>query len=150
MKLSTKGRYGLKAMLDLAVHNNEGQVVLKSIAERQGLSENYLEQLFAVLKKAKLVKSIRGSQGGYTLGESPDKISVGDILRALEGSMSPTDCVSENCETHHCSTSDCCITRGVWEKIRDGINNVIDNISLQELVEDYNKNSDKNNTMFDI
>lgn len=150
MKLSTKGRYGLKAMLDLAVHNNEGQVVLKSIAERQGLSESYLEQLFAVLKKAGLVKSIRGSQGGYTLGEDPDKISVGDILRSLEGSMAPTDCVSENCEVHHCDNSDRCVTRGVWEKIRDGINSIIDNITLQELVEDYNKNQDKNNNMFDI
>lgn len=138
MKLSTKGRYGLKAMLDLAVHCKEGPVALKSIAERQQLSDNYLEQLFAALKKAKLVKSVRGSQGGYSLTRSSDKISVGDILRALEGSMSPTECVSENCETHHCSNSDCCITRNVWEKIRDGINNVIDNISLQELVDDYN------------
>ncbi len=137
MKLSTKGRYGLKAILDLAVHGNEGHVALKSIAERQGLSENYLEQLFAALKKAKLVKSVRGSQGGYLLGNSPQKISVGDILRALEGSMAPTDCVSEGCLTANCSNTDNCVTRGVWEKIRDGINNVIDNITLQELVDDY-------------
>ncbi len=148
MKLSTKGRYGLKAMLDLAVHNNEGQVVLKSIAERQGLSENYLEQLFAALKKAKLVKSIRGSQGGYSLGNSPDKISVGDILRTLEGSMAPTDCVSENCEVHHCGNSDYCVTKGVWERIRDGINQVIDNISLQELVEDYYRSQEAKDGKF--
>ncbi len=139
MRLSTKGRYGLKAMLDLAVHSEDGPVALKSIAERQQLSENYLEQLFAALKKAKLVRSIRGSQGGYSLNRSPERISVGDILRALEGSMSPTECVSENCETNHCSNSECCVTRSVWEKIRDGINNVIDNISLQELVDDYNE-----------
>lgn len=145
MKLSTKGRYGLKAMLDLAIHRDEGQVALKSIAERQGLSENYLEQLFAALKKAKLVQSVRGSQGGYSLGRSPEDISVGDILRTLEGSMSPTDCVSENCESHHCSNSDCCVTRNVWEKIRDGINNVIDNITLQELVDDYNATAQKEN-----
>ena len=143
MKLSTKGRYGLKAMLDLAVHCDEGQVALKSIAERQGLSENYLEQLFAALKKAKLVKSVRGSQGGYSLGRSPENISVGDILRTLEGSMSPTECVSENCESHHCGNLDCCVTRSVWEKIRDGINNVIDNITLQELVDDYFATSQK-------
>jgi Rrf2 family cysteine metabolism transcriptional repressor len=137
MKLSTKGRYGLKAMLDLAVHCKEGHVALNSIAERQQISENYLEQLFAALKKAKLVKSVRGSQGGYSLGRSPEKITVGDILRTLEGSMSPTECVSENCETHHCSNSECCVTRNVWEKIRDGIYNVIDNITLKELVDDY-------------
>lgn len=150
MRLSTKGRYGLKAMLDLAVHNNEGQVVLKSIAERQGLSENYLEQLFAALKKAKLVKSIRGSQGGYSLGNSPEMISVGDILRTLEGSMAPTDCVSENCEVHHCGNSDYCVTRGVWEKIRDGINHVIDNITLQELVEDYYKSLEAKDDKFEF
>lgn len=148
MKLSTKGRYGLKAMLDLAIHNNEGQVVLKSIAERQGLSENYLEQLFAALKKAKLIKSIRGSQGGYSLGNSPDKISVGDILRTLEGSMAPTECVSENGSVHHCGNSDYCVTKGVWERIRDGINQVIDNISLQELVEDYYRSQESKDVKF--
>lgn len=141
MKLSTKGRYGLKAILDLAVHSSDGQVALKSIAERQGLSENYLEQLFASLKKAKLVKSVRGSQGGYLLGRSPEKISVGDILRALEGSMAPTECVSEDCTSPGCCNTDICVTRSVWEKIRDGINNVIDNITLKELVNDYIKNN---------
>lgn len=139
MKLSTKGRYGLKAMIDLAVHNNEGVVALKSIAERQGLSVNYLEQLFAALKKAKLIKSIRGSQGGYSLGSQPENITVGDILRTLEGATYPTECVSVNPEVGGCDNFECCVTRGVWEKIRDGINNVIDNITLQELVEDYQK-----------
>lgn len=138
MKLSTKGRYGLKAMLDLAVHNAEGQVVLKSIAERQGISENYLEQLFSALKKANLVKSIRGSQGGYTLGDSPENISVGDILRALEGSLAPVDCVAED-KPSSCSRSDFCVTKGIWEKIRDSINSVIDSTSLASLVEEYRK-----------
>ena len=139
MKLSTKGRYGLKAMIDLAVHNNEGVVALKSIAERQGLSENYLEQLFAALKKAKLVKSVRGSQGGYSLGNQPENITVGDILRTLEGNTYPTECVSYNFENVGCDNFDKCVTRGVWEKIREGINNVIDNITLRDLVEDYQK-----------
>lgn len=150
MRLSTKGRYGLKAMLDLAIHNNEGQVVLKSIAERQGLSENYLEQLFAALKKAKLIKSIRGSQGGYSLGNSPDKISVGDILRTLEGSMAPTECVSEKDGVHHCGNSDYCVTKGVWERIRDGINQVIDNITLQELVEDYYRSRESKDSKYEF
>ena len=149
MKLSTKGRYGLKAMLDLAVQSSEGQVVLKSIAERQGISENYLEQLFAVLKKHKLVKSIRGSQGGYTLGESPDKITVGDILRALEGSMAPVDCVAEN-HASECDRYDCCVTKGIWLRIRDSINAVIDSTTLQDLVDDYKRTAGKDDSMYFI
>jgi Rrf2 family transcriptional regulator, cysteine metabolism repressor len=149
MKFSTKGRYGLKAMLDLAVHNNEGQVVLKSIAERQGLSENYLEQLFAALKKAKLVKSVRGSQGGYTLAEEPDKITVGDILRVLEGSTVSNDCVVENGEC--CSSSyNCCVTKSVWLKIQEGIDNVTNSITLQQLVDDFNRTKSHEESMFYI
>ena len=149
MKFSTKGRYGLKAMLDLAVHNHEGQVVLKSIAERQGLSENYLEQLFAVLKKAKLVKSIRGSLGGYSLAESPENITVGEILRALEGPLVTADCVADNGETCH-SSYNCCVTKSVWVKIQEGINQVADSITLQQLVEDFNKGRNHTETMFFI
>jgi Rrf2 family protein len=138
MKLSTKGRYGLKAMLDLAVHSSEGQIALKSIAERQGLSENYLEQLFSVLKKSKLVKSIRGSQGGYMLAADADKITVGMILRALEGSLAPVDCVLES-DPSSCERSDCCVTKIIWEKIRDSINNVIDSVTLKDLLDEYSK-----------
>ena len=149
MKFSTKGRYGLKAMLDLAVHNSEGQVVLKSIAERQGLSENYLEQLFAILKKAKLVKSIRGSQGGYTLADEPDKITVGAILRALEGPLVSNECVAENGE--HCSSNyNCCITKSVWHKIQEGIDNVTDGITLKQLADDFNKSKTHEGSMFYI
>lgn len=141
MKLSTRGRYGLKAIIDLAANSSEGNVVvLKSIAERQGISENYLEQLFAALKKAEIIKSERGSQGGYSLAHDPVNITVGDILRALEGSLAPTDCVADDCVAHHCGNQDLCVSRSVWERIRDGINNVIDNITLKELVEDYNRN----------
>jgi Rrf2 family protein len=149
MKFSTKGRYGLKAMLDLAVHNNEGQVVLKSIAERQGLSENYLEQLFAILKKAKLVKSIRGSQGGYSLAKDPEKITVGEILRSLEGSLVSSDCVAENGESCH-SSYNCCVTKSVWAKIHEGIDNVTDSITLQQLVEDFNRSKKQEDNMFYI
>lgn len=149
MKLSTKGRYGLKAMLDLAIHNSAGQVVLKSIAERQGISENYLEQLFASLKKQKLVKSIRGSQGGYTLGDSPENITVGAILRALEGSLAPVDCVDEN-QHMECSQYVCCVTRGIWLKIRDSINEVVDSITLQDLLDDYQKTVVKEEAMYFI
>jgi len=138
MKLSTKGRYGLKAMLDLAIHNSEGQIALKSIAERQGVSDNYLEQIFALLRKAGLVKSIRGSQGGYNLAYNPLNITVGDILRALEGSLAPVDCVSEVDPTK-CCRSESCVTKIIWEKIRDKVNEVVDSITLESLVEDYRK-----------
>ncbi len=149
MKLSTKGRYGVMAMLDLALHNSEGQISLKSIAERQGISENYLEQLFALLRKAKLVNSIRGSMGGYILAASPDSITVGDILRSLEGSLAPVDCVLED-EPSSCDRSDCCVTRIVWEKIRDSINEVVDSITLYDLTEKFRKYNKRDQYMYYI
>jgi Rrf2 family protein len=88
MKLSTKGRYGLRAMVDLAVHSSGEHVALYSIAERQNISENYLEQVFSILRKAGLVKSVKGAQGGYTLADKPSNISIGAILRVLEGDLS--------------------------------------------------------------
>jgi len=138
MKLSTKGRYGVKSMLDLALHDGEGPVALKSIAERQEISENYLEQLFASLKKAGHVNSVRGAQGGYMLAHSPENITIGSILRALEGSLAPVDCVMED-EPNKCSKSDKCVTKIVWEKIRDKVNEAVDSITLADLIEEYKK-----------
>lgn len=141
MKISTKGRYGLKAMVDLAVHSSENTCVsLKSIAERQGISEHYLEQIIAVLKKAGMVKSIRGSQGGYILGKNSKDISVGDLLRILEGPLSFVECVSDSTKTS-CGMSSCkkCVTKNVWEKISDSVTEVVDSISLENLVDDYKK-----------
>lgn len=138
MKLSTKGRYGLQAMVDLAVYSKDKQISLKSIAERLCMSENYLEQLMALLKKNDLVTSVRGAQGGYFLAKDPNEITIGEILRALEGSLAPTDCTCED-NTYHCSLNGKCVTRSVWEKIRDSINKVVDNITLKQLMEDYEK-----------
>lgn len=149
MKLSTKGRYGVKAMLDLAIHNSEGQIALKNIAERQNISENYLEQLFAILRKAGLVKSIRGAQGGYILANEPENITVGSILRALEGSLAPVDCVIEN-DPVKCGRGDICVTKFIWEKIRDRVNEVVDSITLKDLVEDYIKANNKEQYNYDI
>ncbi len=149
MKLSTKGRYGLMAMLDLATHSSDGHVALKSIAERQELSENYLEQLFSSLKKANLVTSVRGAQGGYMLATDMYNISVGDILRALEGSLSPVDCVDADSHSN-CSRYEFCVTRTLWERIRDSINNVVDSTSLGFLVDEYKKNQTKDDQMFSI
>jgi len=95
MKLSTKGRYGLKAMFELALHFGEGPIPLKDIAEKQNISEHYLEQLIATLRKDGLVNSVRGAQGGYLLSSEPKKITVGDVIRSLEGNIAPSDCVIE-------------------------------------------------------
>jgi len=135
LKLSTKGRYGLIAMLDLASYYLGGPVALKSIAERQKISESYLEQLFASLRKSGLVKSIRGAQGGYLIANEPGGITIGSILRALEGSMAPVDCVAEG-DTVRCERENECITRFVWKRIRDGINEVVDSVTLENLVEE--------------
>ncbi|MGL4361876.1 MAG: RrF2 family transcriptional regulator [Cellulosilyticaceae bacterium] len=135
MKLSTKGRYGLQVMVYLGVHATEKHMSLKSIAERLELSDNYLEQLIALLKKNELVGSIRGAQGGYFLKKDPQDITIGQILRALEGSLAPTECSFEN-NKHKCTKAGQCVTQSVWEKIRDGINNVVDSITLQEMIDD--------------
>lgn len=138
MKLSTKGRYGLRAMVDLAMHMHSGPISIKNISERQGISENYLEQIIALLKKTGLVKSSRGAQGGYVLNKATVEISVGDILRALEGDLNPVDCVTVN-EDKHCEEADSCATKFVWKKISDSINDVVDHISLQDLVEEQGR-----------
>ncbi len=134
MKLSTRGRYGLKAMFQLALHYGEGPISLNQIAEKQNLSENYLEQLFSTLRKEGLLNSVRGAQGGYMLSDSPESITVGSILRALEGNMAPSDCVMD--DNNDCKNEDCCATRLVWVKIKDSIDEVIDSITLQDMVDD--------------
>ncbi|MDD3898187.1 MAG: Rrf2 family transcriptional regulator [Syntrophomonadaceae bacterium] len=132
MKLSTRGRYGLRAMIDIAQCKDEGPVAIHSIAGRQGLSERYLEQLIVPLKRAGLVKSIRGSQGGYVLGKNPDTITAGDIIRVLEGPIAPVDCISEK-NPEACERADGCITRVLWTEVRDTIAGVLDSYSLSDL-----------------
>ena len=150
MKLSTKGRYGVKAMFDLAQHVGEGPISLKSIAERQDISEHYLEQLISGLRKAGLVKSVRGAQGGYLLGREPDKIRIGDIIRVLEGPIAPADCVSEE-DPECCVKADYCVTRSIWEKVRDAIAEVLDAITLETMLEDTRKReADRNLYMYYI
>ncbi|NLK28261.1 MAG: Rrf2 family transcriptional regulator [Clostridiales bacterium] len=139
MKLSTRGRYGLRAVLDLAVHDSDEAVALSQIAERQGISMNYLEQLIPKLKKAGIVRGIRGAQGGYLLAMPVDKISIGDILRALEGDLNPVDCADVNDGEGACSNSDTCVTKYVWKRISDSINEAVDGIMLSELVEESRK-----------
>lgn len=138
MKLSTKGRYGVKAMVDLAVHFGEEPLSIKSISERQNISEYYLEQLFSPLRKANLIKSIRGSQGGYILSKSPENITVADIMRVLEGPIEISECIEENNESS-CSNIDCCATRLLWSRIKESIDSVMESTTLQDMVDDYNK-----------
>lgn len=134
MKLSTKGRYGVSAMYDLALHYGQGPVSLKSVAIRQGISEHYLEQLMGMLRKAGYVHSIRGAQGGYTLTQEPSRISVGDIIRIMEGPIAPVDCLlTDKTNNAYCEKAGRCVTRGVWEKVRVSITNVLDSISLADL-----------------
>ncbi|BCN31599.1 RrF2 family transcriptional regulator [Anaeromicropila herbilytica] len=136
MKLSTKGRYGLRAVVDLALNSESEAVSLSSVAERQSISISYLEQLIAKLKKAGIVNSIRGAQGGYVLAKSADQISVGDILRALEGDLNPVDCAEIMGGDTTCSSSDLCVTKYVWKRISDSINSAVDEILLSELVKE--------------
>lgn len=139
MKLSTKGRYGLRAVLDLAVHADEEAVALSQIAERQQISMNYLEQLIAKLKKVGIVNGIRGAQGGYKLSRPAEEISVGDILRALEGDLNPVDCSEVSHSDSICNHSDSCVTKYVWKRISDSINEAVDGIKLSELVTESKK-----------
>lgn len=125
-------------MFDLAQHIGEGPISLKSIAERQGVSEHYLEQLISGLRKAGLVKSVRGAQGGYVLGKEPEKVTVGEIIRVLEGPIAPVDCVSQE-DPDCCAKADHCITRTIWERVRDSINEVLDGITLADMLEDAAK-----------
>ena len=135
MKLSTKGRYGLRAFIDLAVYGEEGPVSLTSIAARQEISLNYLEQLMAKLRKAGLVESIRGVNGGYRLARPAEEISVGAVLRALEGDLKPVECAGIDAgKESHCTGSGTCVSRIVWKRINDSINNTVDSIFIGGLV----------------
>lgn len=138
MKLSTKGRYGLRALIDLAQYSEEEPVSITSISDRQGISERYLEQLMSMLKKAGLVKSIRGASGGYVLAADLKEISVGDVLRALEGSLEPVECSGLN-SNDGCKAADSCVTKYVWQRINESINNTVDEIKLDQLVEESKK-----------
>lgn len=132
MKISTKGRYALRLMLDLALNGTEEYITVKSISHRQEISEKYLEQIISSLSKAGFVKSTRGAQGGYKLAKPAEDYTVGMILRLIEGNLAPVACLedAENC----CSRSDCCATLDVWKQIDQAVSGVVDNITLADLV----------------
>jgi Rrf2 family protein len=129
MILSTKGRYGLKAIFELALNYGLGPVSLKKISDKYDISESYLEQLFAKLKKSGYIDTVRGPQGGYFLAKNPNEITVGMILRTLEGDITTSECINKEV----CSRESICATRVILEKIEKSINNVIDNITLADM-----------------
>lgn len=136
LRISTRGRYGLRAMLDLALHSSGTQVALMNIAQRQNISTNYLEQVFSLLRKAGLVNSVKGAQGGYILAEKPSAIKVGAILRTLEGNLEVVD-EDKASDDSESANAQSCIRRCVWDKLNASIDEVVDSITLQDLIEDY-------------
>ncbi len=147
MKISTKGRYGLRAMVELTLKSVTDHVALKSIAESQNISEGYLEHVFSMLKKAGLVKSIKGPQGGYFLADKPSNIFVGAILRVLEGDLSIVD---EKSDLSEDSMIEKCIKLNIWDQIDQCVSSVVDGITLEDLVSEYKKMKKIEDTMYYI
>lgn len=137
MKISTKGRYALRLMIDLAERSDGTPVSLKDVAKRQNISDKYLEQIISVLNRAGFVRSIRGAQGGYLLKKDPKEYTVGMILRLTEGSLAPVACIED--DEVICERQDSCVTIMVWKKINEAISGVVDNITLQDLVDWQNE-----------
>lgn len=131
MKISTRGRYALRLMLDLAISGQDQCVTIKRIAERQGISNKYLEQIISVLSRAGYVKSIRGAQGGYKLAKPAESYTVGMILRLIEGSLAPVACLED--QPNQCPRSDKCATLYVWQQLDQAISQVVDHITLADL-----------------
>lgn len=133
MKISTKGRYALRIMIDLAIHVDMGPIRVKDIANRQNISEKYLEQIISLFNKAGYVKSIRGAQGGYLLTKEPKEYTAGMILRLAEGSIAPVSCVDDSLEA--CEKKGACVSAMLWQKMNDAVNEVVDHTTLQDLVD---------------
>lgn len=140
MKISTKGRYALRLMLDLALNNTGEPVRIKDIAARQEISDKYLEQIISTLNKAGFVKSIRGPQGGYRLSKEPEKYTVGMILRLTEGSLAPVPCLDD--EVNYCERQGGCVTLRLWQMLNNAISDIVDKVTLADLMEWQNQISE--------
>lgn len=147
MRLSTKGRYGARAMLDLALNSGKGPVLLREIAKRQEVSEKYLEHSITTLRKAGLVRSIRGARGGYVLAKLPSQIRLSEIMEVLEGSMAPVECVDD---PQVCQRAQLCVTRDIWAEMKEAIDNILESITLQDMVERQNKKKNSKAIVYDI
>lgn len=133
MKISTKGRYALRMMVDLAQHSNEGFISLKDIAERQNISKKYLEQIVPLLNKSGVLRTNRGYQGGYMLAQPPEKYTVGNILRITEGNLSVVSCLEQ--EPNLCQRQNECMTLYIWQGLNDVIAKYLDSITIQDIVD---------------
>ena len=134
MKISFKGDYATKIILDLSLNYNQGVTQIKDIAKRQDIPERYLEQIITLLKNSRYINTIRGPKGGVLLAKAPSKITIGEIVRLVEGPTSPITCVSRSAHTR-CSFEHKCVLKGVWREVRDKINEVVDNTTYQDLVD---------------
>ena len=132
MKLSTKGRYATRAMLDLAIHSGEGPILIKDISRREGISKQYLEQLLIPLRAMGLVRAIRGARGGFMLTKPPSQIKLIEIIQTIEGSTAPVECVDD---AKVCPRSDFCVTREIWSEMKRATDKVLESTTLQDLVE---------------
>ena len=147
MKLSTRARYGTRALLDLALHSGEGAVPLKDIARRQEISLPYLEHLITPLMAGGLVRSTRGARGGVLLLKHPRDIKLSEVLQLLEGSIAPVDCVNN---PKICPRSDLCVTRDIWGDMKKVMDGVLESTTLQDLVERQKRKARSKETMYDI
>lgn len=127
-------------MVVLALNYREGPTSIREIAGKENISPQYLEQIFLDLRRAELVNSVRGAKGGYILARPPSEINIGDVVRTLEGPIAPMECVAEGSESDCCERTQECLTRGVWEKLRDRMNEVLDDISLEDMISSRNIN----------
>ena len=132
MKISTRGRYALRLMVDLSIHSTGKPISLRDASSRQNISDKYLEQIVTPLAKAGLLRSVRGASGGYLLTRKPEEYTVGEILRPLEGDLAPVECATDPAYCERCGE---CVTNGLWREIYDAVAQVVDNITLADLVE---------------
>jgi Rrf2 family transcriptional regulator, cysteine metabolism repressor len=138
MKISTKGRYGTRAMVDIGENYGKGPVSLRELAKRQGISIKYMEQIIPLLKTSGLVRSVRGARGGYVLARAPQEIPLRDIVHALEGSWSLVDCLDDD---NLCARSEKCVTHEIWEDLNNAILHILDTTSLQNIIDRHTKKS---------
>ena len=138
MKISTKGRYALRLMLDVALNSHGSAVPLRDVAQRQDISDKYLEQIVTQLSRAGLVRSVRGAGGGYLLTRDTAEYTVGEILRTLEGNLAPVSCVDQD-DVCRCDRADRCVTVEVWRDIQAAVSDVVDNLTLADLIKRYHE-----------
>ncbi len=132
MKLSTRARYGVRALLDIALHAEEMPILLRDISKREQISLSYLEHLITPLVSAGIVRSTRGARGGIWLAKSPQEIKLSEVIQLLEGSIAPVECVND---ANYCPRSSFCVTRDVWGELKKAMDGVLESITLQDLVE---------------